>query len=147
MHAMLHQVKSFFEYGMLDTMEYWVGAMEDGHVHVDAVNQRMETLGVVCAHNTRGDWQREFWLRYWALKPSPKKFWTSLASSYILMNSLYLQAVILSRIADISALWEDLSFLCNLVAVNGYRLAWLLPELDRRVSASLRLAWIAAVAR
>ena len=74
---MLHQVKLFFDYGIPNPMKYWVGAMEDGRVHIDAVNERMETLGVVCAHNTRGDWQREFWLRYWALKPSPKKFWTS----------------------------------------------------------------------
>jgi hypothetical protein len=49
--------------------------------------------------------------------------------------------------ADIPALWEDLPFLYNLAAGNGRRLAWLLPELDRRVSASLRFAWIAALAR
>jgi hypothetical protein len=143
---MLHQVKLFFDYGISNPMKYWVGAMEDGLVHIDAVNQRMETLGVVCAHNTRTDWQREFWLRYWALKPSPEKFWTSLTNSYNL-NSVYLNTIMLSRIADIPALWEDLSFLYNLVAENGYCLAWLLPELDRRVCASLRLAWIAAVAR
>jgi hypothetical protein len=47
--------------------------------------------------------------------------------------------------ADIPALWEDLPFLYNLVAVNDHRMAWVLPELSRRVSASLRFAWIAAV--
>jgi hypothetical protein len=80
---MLHQVKCFFEYGLLDTMEYWVGAMEDGHVHVDAVNQRMETFGVVSVRTVRDwQWKRMYWLRYWALKPSPEKFWRSLTNTY-----------------------------------------------------------------
>ena len=127
-------------------MKYWVGAMEDGLVHVDAVNQRMETLGVVFVFvHYNNSMTRKYWERYWALKPSPEKFWRSLATSHNLSNNVYIQTVILSRMADTQALWEDLFFLCDLVAKHSPSLAWLLPELDRRVSASLRLAWIAAV--
>ena len=150
LHAMFHEVKLFFEYGctVMDTMEYWVGAMDGGLVHVHAVNQRMETLGVVFVrYNSMTCWPRKYWERYWALKPSPEKFWRSLATSFNLSNNVYIQTVILSRMADTQALWEDLFFLCDLVAKHSPSLAWLLPELDRRVSASLRLAWIAAVAR
>ena len=127
-------------------MKYWVGAMEDGLVHVDAVNQRMETLGVVFVFvHYNNSMTRKYWERYWALKPSPEKFWRSLATSHNLSNNVYIQTVILSRMADTQALCEDLFFLCDLVAEYSSHLAWLLPELDRRVSASLRLAWIAAV--
>ena len=79
---MLHQVKLFFGGVILDPMKYWVQAMEDGLVHVDAVNEFGETFAGVCVRTVR-PWQRqrEYWLRYWALKPSPEKFWTSLTNT------------------------------------------------------------------
>ena len=144
---MLHQVKLFFDHVILDPMKYWVEAMEAGLVHVDAVNEHLETFGVVCVRTVRNwQWLREYWLRYWALKPSPEKFWRSLTNTYDhLTCARDLQRTVLYRMADIPALWEDLPFLYNLAAGNGRRLAWLLPELDRRMSAaSLRFAWIAA---
>ena len=150
LHAMLYQVKSFLQQGILHPMEYWVKAMEDGLVHVDAVNKYMEMFGAVfvCERETAMYyWQTKCWLRYWALKPSPVKFWTSMTNIYDLRNFRCLQKTVLSRIVHITALWEDLSFLYNLNAEAGNRLAWLLPELARRLSASLRFAWIAAVAR
>ena len=126
-------------------MKFWVEAMERGLVHVDAVNQHLETFGHVSVFETGFDWKQEYWLRYWALKPNVQTFWTKITRIVVLPGVF--QAIILSRMADIPALWEDLPFLYNLVAVNGCCRAWLLPELDRRVAASLRFAWIAAVVR
>jgi hypothetical protein len=129
-------------------MKYWVEAMEARMVHVDAVNGFGNTFGVVSVCET-GGFELEYWLRYWALKPHVQTFWTKITRDYELTreDSVRFQAVILSRMADIPALWEDLPFLYNLVAENGHRLAWLLPELHRRVPASLRFAWIAAVSQ
>ena len=136
---MLHQVKLFFHDGIQNPMKYWVEAMEARMVHVDAVNGFGNTFGVVSVCET-GGFELEYWLRYWALKPDVKTFWTKI-------TAVHFQTLILSRMADIPALWEDLPFLYNLVAVNGCCRAWLLPELDRRVAASLRFAWIAALSR
>ena len=134
---MLHQVEVFFDLEILNPLEFWVQAMEKGTVHVDAVNSFGCTFGVVSACERSLVWKGEVLARYWALKPNVQKFWTGMTWNPF--------CVILSRIADISALWEDLSFIYNLAAGDGNRLAWVLPELDRRVSASLRFAWIAAV--
>ena len=141
---MLHQVEVFFDLEILNPMKYWVEAMEGRMVHVDAVNRSGSTFGVVSVCET--EFELEYWLRYWALKPDVQTFWTKITRDYTLTSDRF-QTLILSRMAYIPALWEDLPFLHNLVAVNGCRLAWLLPELDRRVAASLRLAWIAALSR
>ena len=148
---MLHQVKLFLDDDMVNPMKHWVQAMEDGLVHVDAVSKYGDTLGVVFVCAAVPYWQKKYWLRYWALKPSASNFWIllqKLENEYShLMKAGDFQETVLPRMADIPALWEDLTFLYNLVAMHSPSLAWLLPELDRRVSVSLRLAWIAAVAR
>ena len=147
---MIRHVRLFIEYKKLyPVMQACVKDMEDGVLDVDAVNINGETFGVVfCWKNT--DWQEKYWLRYWALKPSPEIFWTAFVTNWSEWRECSFQKAALSRIIHISALWEDLPFLCNLVTVHSSRLARLLPELlpelDRRVSASLRFAWIAAVA-
>ena len=141
---MIRHVRLFVEYKKTcPVMEACVKDMEDGVLDVDAVNMSQATLGVVLSWRN-ADWEEKYWLRYWALKPSVKKFWTAFVASWKNFGHFKLS---LSRIIQIPALWEDLSFLYNLVEEHSSRLAWLLPELDRRVSASLRLAWIAAVAR
>jgi hypothetical protein len=134
-------------------MKYWVEAMEDGLVHVDAVNKFGDTFGVAfvgCSSNLV--WHKKYWLHYWTLKPNVQNFWTSLVKNYFALDDVLFQkerfqTVILSRMADIPALWEDLLFLYSLLAGHSPRLAWLVPELDRRVCASLRFVWIVAVAR
>ena len=141
---MRNHVTLFFRDGIQNPMKYWVEAMEARMVHVDAVNGFGNTFGVVSVCET-GGFELEYWLRYWALKPDVKTFWTKITSILTREDAVRFQTVILSRMAHISALWEDLPFLYNLVAVNGCRLAWLLPQLDRRVAASLRFAWIAAL--
>ena len=143
---MLYQINLFFGRDIPNPMKYWVEAMERGLVHVDAVNKYGDTLGVAFVRESELYWQQEYWRRYWARKPNVYNFWTNVTR--IVLPGCY-QAVILSRMADIPALWEDLPFLCNLVTVHSSRLARLLPELlpelDRRVPASIRFAWIAAV--
>ena len=127
--------------------------MERGVLDVDAENRYGNTFGVVLVRcgckNT--DWEEKYWLRYWALKPSAKNFWIllqKLENEYgHLIKAGDFQETVLPRMADIPALWEDLSFIYNLVTKHCSSLTWLLPELDRRASASLRFAWIAAVAR
>jgi hypothetical protein len=142
---MLHKVEFFYDEDIPNPMKYWVQAMERGIVHVDAVNKFGDTFGIVGVCERVFAWEQKYWLRYWALKPSPAKFWT------LLLTRECYHSDALPRIIDIPSLWEDLFFIYNLVAVNARRLSWLLPELDReldrRVCASLRFAWIAAVAR
>ena len=140
---MQETVVSFFNFaGRTSVLKPCVEAMERGILHVDAVNSLGNTLGIVLSIETNFpfEFQHKYWLRYWALKPSVQKFWTVLIN-YCPMSCL---ETVLLKTAGIAALWEDLSFIYNLAAGDGNRLAWVLPELDRRVSASLRLAWIAA---
>lgn len=51
----------------------------------------------------------------------------------------------LPRIINILALWEDLFALYQLANAEEKKTAWLRQEVERRVSASLRFAWISAV--
>jgi hypothetical protein len=70
---------------------------------------------------------------------SVQTFWTILTR-----KSNWDRPTILSRAALIPALWEDLSFIYNLVTAAD-NLGWLREEVKRRMAASLRFAWIAAV--
>ena len=80
---MLHQVKLFFGRDIPNPMKYWVEAMERGLVHVDAVDEFGQTFGDVYVRMVLNwQWEREYWLRYWALQPSPEKFWRSLTNTY-----------------------------------------------------------------
>ena len=77
---MLHEVKLFCGVEK-PVMKHRVQAMERGLLHVDAVNEYKDTtFGVVCARGMKLDWEEKYWLRYWALKPSVKKFWTALSA-------------------------------------------------------------------
>ena len=42
-----------FHHVILDPMKYWVQAMEDGPVHVDAVNEFGETFADLCVRTVR----------------------------------------------------------------------------------------------
>ncbi len=122
------------------TMMFCVEAMEQGLLHVDAVNSNGNTLGIVLSIETSYSFEFQNWLRYWALKPSVQKFWAVLCASSLFFVC---PSKILRRTALIPALWEDLSFIYNLATAED--VDCLGKEVERRVSASLRFAWIAAV--
>ena len=139
---MQERVVSFYNFaGRIPVLKPCVEAMERGILHVDAVNSLGNTLGIVLSIETdyHFEFQHKYWLRYWALKPSVQTYWTILTK-----KSNWDRPLILSRAALIPALWEDLSFIYNL-ATAADNLGWLREEVERRVSASLRFAWIAAV--
>ena len=118
--------------------KYCVKAMEQGLLHVDAVNKSGHTFGFVLVDS----WLFfvwKYWYRYWALKPSVQKFWT------LLLTAEFDHRIVLHRCVDIPALWEDLFALYQLANAEEEKTAWLRQEVERRVSASLRFAWIAAV--
>ena len=123
-----------------EIIKYCVEAMERGVLHVDAVNVYGDTFGSVCVFC---DCRHKYWLRYWALKPSVVKFWTSFAASYDDRDVRLQKAVVLDKIAVVFALWEDLCFVYNLGGKK--KIPWLRQEVERRVSASLRFAWLASV--
>ena len=134
---MQERVDSFWDFG---TRTSCMEAMEQGVLHVDAVNSYGNTLGILLSIETSYSFEFQDWVRYWALKPSVQKFWTVLCSSNLFFVC---PSKVLRRTALIPALWEDLSFIYNLAtAEDVYCLG---KEVERRVSASLRFAWIAAV--
>jgi len=140
---MQDKVRTFARFaGTKPIMKSCVEAMEQGALHVDAVNCNGHTFGVVFINEASYHFQHKYWLRYWALKPSVQKFWTVLIN-YCPMSCL---ETVLLKTGGIAALWEDLSFIYNLVAatrnVRGLR-----EEVERRMTASLRFAWIAAVVK
>ncbi len=138
---MQERVVSFYNFaGRISVTKPCLEAMERGILHVDAVNSLGNTLGIVLGTETDYpfEFQPKYWLRYWALKPSVQTFWTILIS-----KNNWNRPTILSRAALIPALWEDLSFIYNLV--TAYDVHWLRKEVERRMVASLRFAWIAAV--
>jgi hypothetical protein len=121
-----------------------VKAMEQGVLHVDAVNSYGNTFGIVFGFETSALYfEDKYWLRYWALKPSAQKFWTVLAGNWNLRKREVCRPALLPRAVLIPALWEDLSFIYNLASAKDH-LHWLRQEVGRRVSDSLRFAWIAA---
>ena len=97
---MRRQTSTFFHNGIQNPMKYWVEAMEARMVHVDAVNGFGNTFGVVSVCET-GGFELEYWLRYWALKPSAEKFWTAFVASK--NDWMDVQPDILSRIIHIPA--------------------------------------------
>jgi hypothetical protein len=140
---MQDKVRTFARFaGTKPIMKSCVKAMEQGALHVDAVNCYGHTFGVVFINESSCHFEDKYWLRYWALKPSVHKFWTVLIN-YCPMSCL---ETVLLKTAGIAALWEDLSFIYNLVAttrnVRGLR-----EEVERRMTAALRFAWIAAVVK
>ena len=105
---------------------------------MDATNQFGSTLGVV--HVVDHDYFHSFlWDKYWSLGPDVATFWSSIHKAMFARSSLS------SRQTDIlkntPALWSDLGLVQKFASKNS----WLEGEVHRRIRASLRFAWMAAV--
>jgi hypothetical protein len=81
--------------------------------------------------------QTSLWDKYWALGPDVATFWSALPADKLLRASKERDILISTPI-----LWEDL----ELVQSFAYKHPWIEEEVTRRrIRASLRFAWIAAV--
>jgi hypothetical protein len=110
-------------------------AMEQGCLHVDAINQCGRTLAVVYIMSSGClDFDPVLWDKYWEMGPDVATFWSAMPTD------------LLPREADIlihtPALWADL----DLVPAFAKKNSRLRGEVHRRMKASLRFAWMAAVA-
>jgi hypothetical protein len=110
-------------------------AMERGFLHVDATNREGHTFGVVYLLDVEhgNSFHPSLWQRYWALGPDVVTFWSAIPIPG--MCSLHVQDILM----DTPALWAD-------IAIVPLKHAWLAYEVGRRIRASLRFVWIAAVA-
>ena len=119
--------------------ESCIFAIEQGGLHVDAVNRYGHTVGVSYVLEIRWghDFQFSLWDKYWALGPDVATFWSALPADKLVRASKERDILISTPI-----LWEDL----ELVQSFAYKHPWIEEEVTRRrIKASLRFAWIAAV--
>jgi len=110
-------------------------AMERGVLHVDGTNKEGHTLGVVYVLDVENgnSFHPSLWQRYWALGPDVVTFWSTIPG----MCCLHVQDILM----DTPALWTDFAIVQSFASKH----TWLAHEVDRRIRASLRFAWIAAV--
>jgi hypothetical protein len=114
-------------------------AMEQGLLHVDAVNRNGETLGVYYVVETgHADFQSpSLWDKYWALGPDVATFWSALPA-----DGMSWAVIDFDILINTPVLWEDV----ELVQTFAYKHPLIRKEVTRRrIRASLRFAWIAAV--
>ena len=116
------------------TLEKGVLAMEQGALHVDAVNGFGATLGTLLFANPDLV-DQSLWDRYFALGPDVALFWKVLSTQF------YEDDTSCRRLQDTPALWADLGVVVQRFASLD---AWVHAEVYRRFQLSLRFVWIAA---
>ena len=141
---MIRTVSTFKEYvrtGKTDNCLFvsCIMAIKQGLLHVDATNRFGETVGVLfvaCVFDGH-DLASVLWNKYWTLGPDVATFWSKVSMKRLKEQKCR------NILIETPALWTDLGLVRSFVKKRSW---WLKNEVRRRIRASLRFAWIAAVA-
>jgi hypothetical protein len=122
---------------------YGIGDIEQGLLHVDAVNCKGNTLGFLYIRHS-SVFDQGLWHRYWALRPNVALFWKlMLQKGFLVAKWVNNEFTIVSiRLRATATLWEDLGLLHSFAHAMP---AWIRKEVCRRIRDSVRFAWMAAV--